>query len=304
MIDPGWLLWGVLAPVAAAALGAAIGAGLRGRAATAAAVCAGAAAAVVLGVHAGGGVPGFPPAEAAGWLPWAALPAGVAASLLEAGGAGRPRRFGWGVRAVGALGLPVLVSASRLPGLADPGPFPELSSVWSVPVAAGALGAALAGLLVAWGASALLLRRRPDGATGLLGVGLLLATGAALGMSGTQRLGQWGVSWAVGLSAAWIVAAAFRRGSVAGPVLLELSVPLAGGLALVGVFFASLSPWQAGLLALVPVAAWLGEAPGRLRGRPGWRAALRVTAGAMPAAIAVAWAAIVFVREMRESELL
>ena len=130
----------------------------------------------------------------------------------------------------------------------------------------------------------------------------LAATGAGVTLlaSGSAVLGQLGLTLAISLAGAWF-AGILINGPVAQRGGLGVALILLAGLLINGYFYASLKPLHALVLAMAPLAAWVGQLPPIRRLKP-WQASLVVVilTGVVVAAV-TAPAAITAQREASEA---
>lgn len=201
------------------------------------------------------GLPRWPPIESHEWILVAILPAVLAIATLSAF-----RKSSWWLVGVGRLlfsvGMPILLLQSYL------------KYEWSVlSMAVWLCGLGLSGFLAWW-----FLRKLEDGANQICeqvsinsgwwlpGAGSLVAggTGMTIMLSGSQTIGQLGLTLAAVLTATGIGFVIPRRiKSAQGYV--DGAYPILMGLWLVGYFYADLAAWHVITLFLGYQVAWLGE---------------------------------------------
>ena len=175
---------------------------------------------------------------------------------------------------------------------------PELHGVWTATEATGWI-ILLTGLLAAMWWSLHRLARRCCGAPiPLVFSSVSLATGATIFLSDSFSLGQLGLSFGAAVAgAAFTILIAGRSLPARGAV--DFCLVILFGFWLSGIFAPALTPTNAALLALAPLAAWAGQIPALVRsGR--WKAeVVRFLAVGTPIAAALILAARELARSMR-----
>ncbi|MBI1923763.1 hypothetical protein HYR99_05885 [Candidatus Poribacteria bacterium] len=218
------------------------------------------------------GWPPFPPVEATQWLVYLAI-AASAVGLLEARW-GRSTWVRWGVRLL-LLGMTLWLLLR-----------PMLKHNWGPGEAVAWLAGLGIALLLFWGGLDALVKR-------LSGVSLpltllIVAAGGSvvLGLSGSLLLGQLEGALAAALGVSLVVAWWRPAMSLARSALPVVTVLLAG-LWMAGYFYAQVPAASALLLAVAPMAAWVGQIPSMRRAAP-WQVNLARAAGVLiPVLLAV-----------------
>ncbi len=293
MIEPLWLLLGLLLPAVASV---AVLLATRHRRCPAWLSQSGPSLAIatgfVVGYTATYGTPVFPPVESQQWLLTAVLPATLIVSILGAINT-VPSPIAWIGRLALALGTPPLLLQSYL------------RYTWSTGQAftwIASLGVAIA---TVWALLSRLDAKYAQAQTpSTRWWPLLLAivaggTGIAIMMSGSQTIAQLGLTLAAVLVAVLILpGGSDQRTPRSSPIDIPFAVLV--GLWLNGYFYAELLAWHTALLVLASLMPWVGLIPA-LRNRPPWQnTAIRLIATAIPIIIVIATAAIRFNREMTD----
>ncbi len=284
MIEPRWVILGLLMP---ALLSAATLAGTtlpRRRTLTPRLVAVGWALAIAtgwtLGYLATGGVPGKPWNTGENWL----LPIGVAAAMLAT--------------TPGQVPLQLSLRLALVVGICIAMMQPAIQHAWSIPTSAAWVSG---GAVVAWCCTELVVaveRRRPGRD---LPVALALtaaAAGLVTAMTDSITVDQFG-----------LVLAAVLAGGAATALLLPahlaprghaaVAMPLLTAVLLFGTHSSDLHMRYAATLLAAPALAWVAELPA-LRRRPPWQiVALRLAAVLLPVAVILAIVVPRFVEEMR-----
>ncbi len=249
----------------------------------------GVGAGFVAGYHAVDGWPPLPPTESQHWLVLVALPAMVLVSCLG------PYPHTPLFARVSIRLFQFLLAAALAPLLLQS----YLKYDWSGGQATMWITNLGTSAIVLWLMTDLLKEWRPGrwvvAALSLVAGG----TGVVILMSGSQSLGQMGLSLAGVLAAGWAVSWVLPNGAVT-PATVGVALTLLVGLWLNGYYYASVTATNAVLLAVSPLAAWLVELL-PLRKSPDWRVGvLRVVAIGIPVGVALALAAIRFQKAMSQ----
>lgn len=179
--------------------------------------------------------PRFPAVAFHEWLAWCAVPAVVLGALEPAPGA---RRWWWGVRAIAAIGLVVLLL------------WTPLRQTWSAAAGAAWVLAATAAVLAMWGP----LARLAPGLGALVAAVTAGTGGLALALTGSGLLGTLGVALGSAAGVAWALGT-WQPRFAAGRGLAAPVACLLGGALASGAYYSEL-PWGlALLLTAVPLAA-------------------------------------------------
>ncbi len=293
MIQPIWLLWGIVLPVAisAAVLLAAAGpwGGSRGRWTQVAGII-GLALAMGTGIWSVEGLPGWPPASAMHRFLCFVLPAIVIIELL-ATCSRKLRPLIWGLRAALVIALPrVLLHGSVY--LVEQ-PFSE-DRLWTWPQELAWLMGIAAVTLAAWLSLSVLQRRGAVIATRLILVVMATGTGLVIATNNAQSTGQMAFSLAAALVALTLASLLLPRGIDA--LAVGLAIISLAALLITALFFApEFRLSDALLLMLAPVAALLADIPWIHRRRPFLVGVIRVALVAIIVGIAVIPSLIRFV---------
>lgn len=208
------------------------------------------------------GWPKIPPVEAHEWLLVVLRPAALAVAILVAA-TRTPIAIIWILRTIIAFGAaPLLLQ-------------PYIEHTWTGAQSAKWLAGIGIAAMLFW---VLLLRLTPNGRTAeenenhstswscwALAI-VAGGTGVTILMSGSQTLGQLGISLAavlIGVAVAFLIT---RKSIFLSTSHLDLTITLLIGIWLCGYFYAQLSPVHVILLALAPQAAWVGHLIGPKQG--------------------------------------
>jgi len=294
MIEPQWILLGLLLPAMVSAILAWLIGGSSGSDwITAAGLGVAHVTGFVVGFMATYGLPRFPPIESQDWIVTVLLPAALVVTLLSAT-KGVSFGLSWLLRGLLAAATPLVLLQ------------PYVRYTWSFSESVTWLCGLGAAGLVTW---FFLLRfeyrvvsiakQEEVGSCWWWSWTLAIvagATGMTILLSGSQTLGQLGLTLAAVLGGSGTLCATVRRPrSVAS--CLDVPYLLLFGLWLSGYFYAELGFWQVAALVLAPHMVWVGQWA-RFRKLPAWQNAMigliAVTAVAMSA---VLFAAVKFGQE-------
>lgn len=290
MIEPAWLLAGILLPIVIVFLGLGLtmllapgrqhwSVALVGTVAT--------AIAFVAGYWSATGWPTFPPNESQQRMLVYMLPAaavvGLLASLPKV-----PRFVPWILRIATALAAPPMLLLSYI------------KYTWSTGEAVAQL--TLIGFLAAavWAALVMMSRRHPGGRVPTVVMFITGAMGITIMLSGSQTLGQYSLSLSASLAAiAGLSLVSKTKFSARG--LVDVAAAMLLGLCIQGAYYADLTALNALLISTIPILAWLGELP-VIRRRPAWQQfAVRWALVLLPLMIAVGLAAVAFAAEVNDT---
>ena len=290
MIEPAWLLTGILLPIAIVLLGLELTMLLapgRQHGSVAIVGTLATAAAFVAGYWATTGWPTFPPAESQQRMLVYMLPAAVVVGLLVSVSK-VPRLLPWILRIVVAMAAPPILLLSYI------------KYTWSTSEAVARL--TLIGLLTAavWSALVMMSRKHAGSRVPSTVMFIAGAMGITIMLSGSQTLGQYSLSLSATL-AAIAGLALITRGSLSTVGLMDVAAAMLLGLCIEGAFYADLTTTNALLISSVPVLAWLGELS-VIRRRPAWQQFVtRWALVLLPLIIAVVLAAMAFAAEMNDT---
>ncbi len=297
MFEAQWFFWGLALPALIAAA-VVLGANCLSRFAWVVRIAP--AFAVALGFEVGYfatyGWPNLPPVEAQEWVFLVLRPVALVVAVLVAARGGAATGVAWLLRLALAFGAgPLLLQ-------------PYLEHTWT----AGQAWAWLAGIgVVAAIVWVLLLGLEKRAVTrderkhtrGWLLMELAIAAGAtgmAIMLSGSQTLGQLGLTLAA-ILAAIELAGQFTKYDQLDTSHVDVPLVILVGLWLSGCFYAELQTWQALLLMLAAQVGWLVEQPW-LRRVQGWRVVVvRLAAATLIAGGVVIEAAVRFSREATDA---
>ena len=292
MIHPSWFLLGLALPAAiCAATVFATGwvFGKRGWVTAGLGWALGIAAGFASGYHAVDGWPPVPPTESQHWLVMVVLPVLVLAASFgpfpstRLGARMIIRFFQFMLAAV----IPPLLLQSAL------------KYDWSGRQATVWLANLGCGIIILWLLLDQLKQRCPGRWVLILLTMIAGGTGVVLMMSGSQSLAQMGLSLAAVLAGGWAVSWIVPRATVT-PATTGVVIVLLAGLWINGYYYASMTAVNTILLAVSPLAAWIGELPPVAK-LQGWRsAAIRITAAAVPVVTAIVLAAMQFRDEISQ----